>query len=136
MQTVNIMTAYTYGVYDLFHIGHINLFKRIKENCNKLIVGVHADEQVETYKRKPIIPYEQRLEIIRSCKYVDEVYECADLVVTDKLLLKLKADYVFAGRENIQYIKKYYQVDDSKLVLLDRTSEICTSDIIKIIKNL
>jgi len=130
------MTAYTYGVYDLFHIGHINLFKRIKENCNKLIVGVHTDEQVITYKRQPIIPYEQRLEIIRSCKYVDEVYESADLVVTNALLFKLKADCVFAGRENVQYIKKYYQIDDDKLVLLDRTSEICTSDIISKIKNL
>ena len=43
------MTAYTYGVYDLFHVGHIKLFQRIKENCNKLIVGVHNDEQVMTY---------------------------------------------------------------------------------------
>ena len=64
------MTAYTYGVYDLFHIGHINLFKRIKENCDKLIVGVHNDEQVMTYKKKPIISYDDRLEIIKSCKYV------------------------------------------------------------------
>lgn len=130
------MTAYTYGVYDLFHIGHINLFKRIKENCNKLIVGVHNDDQVRTYKRQPIIPYDQRLEIIRSCKYVDEVYENADLIATNELLLKLNADCIFAGRENVEYIKKYYQVSDNKLFLLDRTKVICTSDIINMIKNL
>ena len=132
----NIMTAYTYGVYDLFHIGHINLFKRIKQNCDKLIVGVHNDEQVMTYKKKPIISYDDRLEIIKSCKYVDDIYENADLVTTDEILYKLNADYVFAGKENEQYIKIYYQVRDNKLILLDRTGNICTSDIIKkIIKN-
>jgi cytidyltransferase-like protein len=125
------MTAYTYGVYDLFHVGHIKLFRRIKENCDKLIVGVHNDEQVMTYKNKPIISYNDRLEIVRSCKYVDEVYENADLITTDDLLNKLKADYVFAGREKEEYIKKYYQVSQNKLILLDRTSHICTSDIIK-----
>jgi cytidyltransferase-like protein len=130
------MTAYTYGVYDLFHIGHINLFKRIKENCDKLIVGVHNDEQVMTYKKKPIISYNDRLEIIKSCKYVDVIYENADLVTTDEILYKLNADCVFAGREKEEYIKKYYQVSKNKLMLLDRTSHICTSDIIKnIIKN-
>ena len=130
------MTAYTYGVYDLFHVGHINLFKRIKEKCDNLIVGVHNDEQVMTYKRRPIISYNDRLEIIKSCKYVDAVYENADLITTDKILYKLNADYVFAGKENEQYIKKYYQVSDNKLILLDRTSHICTSDIIKnIVKN-
>ena len=130
------MTAYTYGVYDLFHIGHINLFKRIKENYDKLIVGVHNDEQVMTYKKAPIISYADRLEMVKSCRYVDDVYENADLITTNDLLLKLNADYVFAGRENLEYINKYYQVSNDKLILLDRTSHICTSDIInKIIKN-
>jgi cytidyltransferase-like protein len=125
------MTAYTYGVYDLFHVGHVNLFKRIKENCDKLIVGVHSDEQVTTYKNAPIILYSDRLEMIRCCKYVDEVHENADLITTDYLLNKLSADYVFAGREEKEYIKKYYQVSENKLILLDRTTHICTSDIIK-----
>jgi glycerol-3-phosphate cytidylyltransferase len=130
------MTAYTYGVYDLFHIGHINLFKRIKENYDKLIVGVHNDEQVMTYKKAPIISYADRLEMVKSCRYVDDVYENADLITTNDLLFKLNADYVFAGRENLEYINKYYQVSNDKLILLDRTSHICTSDIInKIIKN-
>ena len=130
------MTAYTNGVYDLFHIGHVNMLRRIKENCDKLIVGVHSDEQVTTYKNAPIILYSDRLEMIRCCKYVDEVYENADLITTDDLLNKLRADYVFAGREEEEYIKKYYQVSKNKLILLDRTSHICTSDIInRIIKN-
>ena len=83
------MTAYTYGVYDLFHIGHINLFKKIKENCDKLIVGVHNDEQVITYKNAPIILYRDRLEIIRCCKYVDEVIPYA----TEKELIDILCSY-------------------------------------------
>jgi cytidyltransferase-like protein len=128
------MTAYTYGVYDLFHIGHLNLFKRIKQQCDKLIVGVHNDEQVMTYKNKPIINYYDRLEIVKSCRYVDEIYENADLITTDDILIKLKADFVFAGNENPQYLKKYYQVSCNKLILLDRTENISTSKIKNILK--
>lgn len=123
------MIAYTYGVYDLFHIGHLNLFKRIKQQCSKLIVGIHNDEQVMTYKNKPIISYYDRLEIVRSCRYVDEIYENADLITTDDILIKLKADFVFAGNENSEYLKKYYQVSSDKLILLDRTENISTSKI-------
>ena len=120
-------TAYTYGVYDMFHIGHLNLFKRIKDNFHKLIVGVHNDEDVMTYKNKPIIPYQERLEIVKSCKYVDNVYENADLIVSDTLLNRIKADYVVAGRENEEYIKKYYQVNTDKLHLIERTKNISSS---------
>ena len=128
------MIAYTYGVYDLFHIGHLNLFKRIKQQCNKLIVGVHNDEQVMTYKNKPIINYYDRLEIVKSCRYVDEIYENADLITTDDILIKLKADFVFAGNENPEYLKKYYQVSSDKLILLSRTENISTSKIKNMLK--
>jgi glycerol-3-phosphate cytidylyltransferase len=65
--------GYTTGVYDLFHIGHLNLLKRAKENCDYLIVGVTTDEETIRIKnKKPIIPYENRLEIIKSIKYVDK----------------------------------------------------------------
>ena len=128
------MIAYTYGVYDLFHIGHLNLFKKIKQKCDKLIVGVHNDEQVMTYKNKPIINYYDRLEIVKSCRYVDEIYENADLITTDDILAKLKADFVFAGNENSEYLKKYYQVSPKKLILLDRTENISTSKIKNMLK--
>lgn len=121
------MIAYTYGVFDLFHIGHLNLFKKIKQNYNQLIVGVHNDEQVMTYKDKPIISYEERLEIVRSCRYVDHIYENADLIITDIILDKLGADVVIAGNENIDYLKKYYQVSSKRLILFDRTKDISTS---------
>ena len=119
--------AYTYGVYDMFHVGHLNLFRRIKDNFDKLIVGVHNDEQVITYKQKPIIPYKDRLEIIKSCKYVDDIVENAPLIITNQILDEFNADYVIAGRENEEYLKKYYNVSENRLHLISRTPDISTS---------
>lgn len=66
--------GYTTGVFDLFHIGHLNILKNAKKHCDYLIVGVTLDDVVMTYKnKKPIIPYEERKEIIESIKFVDQV---------------------------------------------------------------
>lgn len=66
--------GYTTGVFDLFHIGHLNILRRAKEQCEYLIVGVSTDELVRTYKNKtPIIPLEERKAIVEAIKYVDEV---------------------------------------------------------------
>lgn len=66
--------GYTTGVYDMFHIGHLHLLKKAKNRCDYLIVGVSSDELVQSYKGKtPIIPFEHRLEIVSSLKFVDEV---------------------------------------------------------------
>ena len=66
--------GYTTGVFDMFHIGHLNILKRAKEQCDYLIVGVSTDELVESYKhKKPIIPFDERIAIVDAIKYVDRV---------------------------------------------------------------
>lgn len=87
--TDNIQKAYKIGyvpgVFDLFHIGHLNLIRRCKERSEYLIVGVLTDELVEYYKHKrPYIPYQERAEIVAALKYVDKVVP-VDFSNTDKM---------------------------------------------------
>ena len=66
--------GYTTGVFDLFHIGHLNILIRAKDSCDYLIVGVSTDELVKEYKHKtPVIPFDERVEIVKAIRYVDEV---------------------------------------------------------------
>ena len=89
--------GYTTGVFDMFHIGHLNILKRAKEQCDYLIVGVSTDELVQKSKNKtPIIPFEERVEILKAIKYVDEV---VPQINKDKLAAydKYKFDVMFVG---------------------------------------
>ena len=75
--------GFTQGTYDMFHIGHLNLINHAKEYCDYLIVGVNADALVEEYKHKtPVIKEEDRAEIVRNIKAVDE---CVITTTLDKL---------------------------------------------------
>jgi len=68
--------GYIAGVFDLFHIGHLNMFRRAKEQCDYLIVGVVTDEGVRSLKKtEPFVPFVERIEMVRSCRYVDEAVE-------------------------------------------------------------
>ena len=88
--------GYTTGVYDLFHIGHLNLFKNAKSMCDKLVVGVTVDELVAYKGKQAMIPFEDRIELVRACKYVDAAVPQYDM---DKLTAckKLGASYLFVG---------------------------------------
>jgi len=93
----NKKIGYTTGVFDLFHVGHLEILRKAKENCDYLIVGVSTDELVQEYKNKrPIITFDQRIEIIKSIKYVDEVVVQKD---RDKLsaLHKIGFNIMFVG---------------------------------------
>ena len=74
-----MIIGYTPGVYDMFHIGHLNVIRRAKEQCDYLIVGVSTDELVQKDKNKtPIIPYEERAAIVSAIRYVDQVVPQVD----------------------------------------------------------
>lgn len=94
----NKIIGYTTGVFDLFHIGHLNILKRAKEQCDYLIVGVTVDELVEYKNTKAIIPFEERIRIVEAIKYVDEVVPQTTM---DKMNAwdKLKFDRVFVGSD-------------------------------------
>ena len=91
--------GYTTGVYDLFHIGHLNIFRKAKEQCDYLIVGVSTDDLVESYKNKrPVIPFEERIEIVKAIRYVDETIPQESL---DKIEAwnKIHYDALFHGSD-------------------------------------
>ncbi len=88
--------GYTSGVYDLFHIGHLNLLKNAKGLCDKLIVGVTSDELVAYKNKKAVIPHQERMEIVRNIRHVDAVVPQNDM---DKFKMweRIKFDIMFVG---------------------------------------
>lgn len=91
--------GYTTGVFDMFHIGHLNIIKRAKEQCEYLVVGVTTDELCEKRKNKrPIICQEDRVAIVESIKYVDRVVLQDDMDKV-KAVQKYNVDAVFVGSD-------------------------------------
>ena len=91
-----MVIGYTTGVYDLFHIGHLNLLKNAKGLCDKLIVGVTVDKLVEYKNKRAVVPFEERIEIVRNIKFVDAAIPQESL---DKYEAweKLHFDVLFVG---------------------------------------
>ena len=134
-----MVIGYTAGVYDLFHVGHLNLLKNAKGMCDKLIVGVTTDELV-TYKGKhSMIPFEDRLEIVRSIKYVDAVVPQDDM---DKLTMckKLGASFLFVGddwygTEKWQAYEKEFKACGIKIIYFPYTKGISSTKITQALKS-
>ena len=93
--------GYIAGVFDLFHIGHLNMFKRAKEQCNYLIVGVVSDEGVRLNKQvEPFVPFDERIEMVRSCRYVDEAVKLPlDFCGTQDMFKVYHFDVQFSGSD-------------------------------------
>jgi len=91
--------GYTSGVFDLFHIGHLNILRNAKSMCDKLIVGVSTDDLLFEYKKKkPVITFQERLEIVRNIKYVDVAIPQFNRDKKDAWK-KLKFDTMFVGSD-------------------------------------
>lgn len=118
-------------VGDLFHFGHVELLRRAREFGQKLIVGVHSDETVMTYKRKPVMTMKERIVVIQSCKYVDEVIPDAPLVVTQKYLDDHQIDLIVHG-DDLTDEDKHLMFGEvlSKLIMINYTDGISTTSIL------
>ena len=130
-----MIIGYTAGVYDLFHIGHLNLLKNAKGMCDKLIVGVTTDELVSYKHKRAMIPFEDRVEIVRSVKYVDAVVPQEDM---DKLTMckKLKDNVMFVGddwydTEKWQQFEEEFKEAGIQIVYFPYTKGISSTQIAK-----
>ena len=105
--------GYIAGVFDLYHLGHLNMFRRAKEQCDYLIVGVTSDRYVRELKKKePFIPFEERLEMVRSCKYVDEAHEIPfEYGGTVEAFQKYHFDVQFSGSD---YVNNSWWLEQQK----------------------
>lgn len=133
--------GYIAGVFDLYHLGHLNMFKRAKEQCEYLIVGVVTDEGVRTFKQKnPFIPFDERVEMVRSCRYVDEVVEIPYIYRTTKdAFEKYHFDVQFSGSDyqnNPEWLetKKYLEDHGSTMVFFPYTEQTSSTKIKELIE--
>ena len=124
--------GYTTGVFDLFHVGHLNILRAAKEQCDYLIVGVTTDELCHERKgRYPIIPEEDRIEIVKAIRYVDEVLRQEDMKKLD-VIKRVRADVVFVGSDwkGTAAWKKYEEEFKSvgcDVVYIDHTDRVSSS---------
>ena len=135
-----MIIGYTTGVYDLFHIGHLNLLKKAKGLCDKLIVGVTVDELVAYKGKKAMIPFEDRIEIVRSVKYVDAAVPQHDM---DKLSAckKLGANILFVGddwysTEKWQEYEKEFEKEGIQIIYFPYTKGVSSTIITETLKNI
>ena len=119
-------------VGDLFHINHIKFLEEAKTYGTHLSVGVHSDKTVENYKCIPIMNMEERIEIIRECKYVDKVIPDAPSTITKEFLLLHNIDLVLHAHEvdeekyNLMY---KVPIDLNKFKRLEYRCGICTTEL-------
>ena len=120
-------------VADLFHYGHVNFLKQCRGLGNCLIVGIHSDKDVESYKRKPILSFEERIKVVQACKYVDKVVK-GPLILTTEFINKYNIVHAH-DKDDTSYEYQYKNVPKEKFIRLDYTGGISTTDIIKRIKD-
>ena len=133
--------VYVIGVFDLFHRGHLELLKRAKQLGDKLVVAVNGDDMVESYKRRPYFEEQDRLELIKALKCVDEVFIIKEYD-NKEYIKKHRVNMIVHGddwpedsyMEQIRVTPKFLEENNCELVLLPYTKGISTSDLIKEIK--
>ena len=131
---MEVITGYTFHGGDLFHVGHLHQLKECRKYCGRLIVGVLSDRALASYKRPPVIPYEDRAKIYRAIKYVDAVIK-QDSRDPTKNLVKLKPNILFHGDDWSEIPgKEWIEKHGGKLITTPYFQDVTTSEIIQTIK--
>jgi glycerol-3-phosphate cytidylyltransferase len=133
--------VYVIGVFDLFHRGHVEFLKKAKSLGENLIVAVNGDEMVADYKRKPFYSETDRLEIIKSCKYVNDAF-IINIYDNKEYIEQYNIDAIVHGNDwertsylsQIRVTEDYLKERNTELVLVPYTAGISTSELIKRIK--
>ena len=123
----------TYGTFDMFHVGHLRLLKRLKEMGDELIVAVSTDDFNEAKGKKTLIPYDQRVEILSSIEYVDRIIPERSWEQKIEDVKKYKADLFVMGNDwegEFDFLKEYCEVK-----YLERTQDISTTQLKKSLAN-
>lgn len=123
-----MIKVYTTGTFDTFHIGHVNILRRCREYGDYLLVGVSTDEFNVVKNKKSLYPFKDRLEIIKSIRYVDEVRAEDSFEEKRRVILEHKIDYYIVGDDWVGTLD--YLSDICKIIYLPRTADI-SSTIIK-----
>ena len=141
MQKGRKMIGYTTGVFDMFHIGHLNVIQNAKSQCDYLIVGVSTDELVQIEKHKtPVIPFEERKKIVAAIRYVDEV-----VPQTNKNKIAAWKQYQFdkmfvgsdwKGTETWKAFEEDFSPLGVEIVYLPHTDGISSTKLANVIKNI
>jgi len=125
----------TFGTFDVFHVGHINILERAKKEGSYLIVGLSSDElNFSKKQRYPVYPQSQRLKIIESLRFVDEVFIEESLEKKPEYIQSFNADVLVMGDDwagKFDDMKQFCEV-----VYLPRTPSISTTEIIEVVKRL
>ncbi|MDC8830484.1 adenylyltransferase/cytidyltransferase family protein [Alteromonas gilva] len=127
-------TVVTYGTFDLFHIGHVRLLKRLKSLGDRLVIGLSSDEFNAVKGKQVIIPYADRREILLSCRYVDDVFQENTWEQKRQDLLREKADIFAMGDD---WAGKFDDLQDIvKVLYLPRTQDVSTTELKTVIKEI
>lgn len=126
--------GYVAGVFDMFHVGHLNLLRRAKEQCDYLIVGIVTDEQIlKNKKTRPVIPFNQRFAIVQGCRYVDEAVTIPlDNAGSDYAYNTYQFDVQFSGSDyendpNWLAAREYLRQRGSELIFFPYTEEVSST---------
>jgi len=134
--------VYVIGVFDLFHSGHVRLLQRAKALGDKLIVAINGDDMVAQYKRRPYLNEEERLEVVQSCRYVDEAFIIREFdnkehIIKHGINIIVHGDD-WKGDSYLQQIRvtpEFVKEHNVELKFLPYTNGISTSDLINRIKH-